>query len=423
MANLPEGPSPQAVRARRDKILLIFFVVEIVCLTLLQKIGYAPSPDSSVGLCLLAMLVGIAVVGALVPPIFDPVKLGLFFAFLLTASLSTFLQKGTYSSLGFILMLLCYVPFLMTFPISKATHRKALNIFSTIMIVGGALAIAEDLVQYAASWRLWPNLDLILPEKMLVSGYVYVQKISPFSIYMKPNGVFFLEVSFLSQFTAIALALELIYFRRAWRLAFFGVVLISCFAGTGLMLLGLTLPVLMGRLSIRSMTMIIVLLTVAGLVAVVTGWYDQIAPRITEYQHHGSSANFRFVEPYIKLLEFSKTPSALYLGIGPGNISKAANYIWWPVTKAAVEYGYLAAALFYSFFLYAMFKNAPDRKISFMLCVWFSIMGGLAVPVNTLTCALLCSLFKVEEGRQRRRRSSATDGGSASAAAMPAAVA
>lgn len=45
----------------------------------------------------------------------------------------------------------------------------------------------------------------------------------------------------------------------------------------------------------------------------------------------------RFAEPFNQLAAFVSDPQSLYRGIGAGQIEKALNFQWWPITKAILE--------------------------------------------------------------------------------------
>ena len=104
----------------------------------------------------------------------------------------------------------------------------------------------------------------------------------------------------------------------------------------------------------------------------------------------------RFVEPYNRLVAFASDPHSLYSGIGAGQIEKALNFQWWPITKAILEYGIIPGLLFYAFFLYTLFNRAPRLRIAYMLAVWFTFEGALLTAVNPIVCMLLSTMFAIE---------------------------
>ena len=74
-----------------------------------------------------------------------------------------------------------------------------------------------------------------MPERIVYLHYNYIQPIHWGSPWMKPNAVFFLETSHISQFIAMAIIIELSCFFRVRYLAFLGAALMTTFGGTGML--------------------------------------------------------------------------------------------------------------------------------------------------------------------------------------------
>jgi hypothetical protein len=390
-------------RGRRDTVLFWFFVVQTIGVTVLQKFGYGSTPQVVVPLILPIIYVGLAIICSQVKPILDIGRIILYLLLVISSIFSTAFFADRYSISSIALLFVLYLPLVLSFPTSDQNYRKCLNFFSNVMIIFSIITLLQHIIQVLFSWQYWPNLDDLVPHNFLIPNYNYMQEVFYGSKYLKPNGIFFLEVSFLSQYVALALAAELVLFHRTWRILLFAAVIFSSFAGTGLLLLLLSLPVLLGRTNIRTMTIIVVALMAVALAAYYFGWLETVSHRLKEYQRNGSSADMRFVEPLNRLFDFVKEPSAMFRGIGAGQIEKANNFQWWPITKAAIEYGLITGIVFYGFFLYTLFHKAPYRQLAFVLAVWFSLEGSLLTAVNPLTCALFSSFFVLDRGKRTRR--------------------
>lgn len=385
-----------AVEMQGSGAVFLIFVIITIGITLLQKIGYGSSPDAIVPV-VVPLTLGALVVGlAFARPVFDTGRLALYFLLVIASGLSTALFAVNYSFKSFALYALLYLPMTIAFRVSDVTYRRCMGFFCNLMLWVVGIVLAQHAIQMTIGWQYWPNLDQILPKNLLIPFFNYVQPIVWGMNYMKPNGVFFLEVSFLSQFIALALGIEVVLFKRWWRVATLTGAVFITFAGTGLLLLLLTIPVLVGRVSIRNMLLSIIVIAVVGWLAWWLGWVDLVSHRFTEFDRSGASANMRFVEPFNRLAAFVSDPQSLYRGIGAGQIEKALNFQWWPITKAILEYGIIPGILFYAFFLYAMFNRAPSLRIAYMLVIWFSFEGALLTAVNPIACALLSTMFFVE---------------------------
>lgn len=373
--------------------LLAVFLAGIFGATFLQKIamphtGFLP-------ILVPIVFAGLAVGLVVLKPVFDPVRIGLYFVTIALAWLSAILFSPTYSAPSLLLLVVLYLPMAIAFEVTEDDYRRCMNAFVTVMLGFCAVLAAEHVVQFLISASAWPNFDKVGPGGWLIPGYNYWQPIVWGEPYHKPNAFVFLEVSTLSQYIALALAVEIAIFQRASRIAVLGGALMLTFAGTGVLLMALTLPVLLGRLSMRRMIMVIGGLLIVSLIAFKVGWFDIVSARMDEYKHNGSSANMRFIEPFDRLLKFLTGPDALIGGVGAGQIEKGRNFLWWPFTKATIEYGLIPAVVFYTYFLYALFRNAPYRSIAFTLAVWFTFEGSLLLAIYPLTCVLLVSMFVI----------------------------
>ena len=237
------------------------------------------------------------------------------------------------------------------------------------MIAAGAIVLVEQVAQLIWTWRVWPDLDTAIPQQFLMMGYVYIQPIKYGSELMKPNGIFFLEVSTVSQFTALALALELVYFRRTWRMVFYAIVLIACFAGTGLFLLLVTAPVLLSRLSRRSLAVMAAMFAAFVVTALAINWLPMVQQRFMEFQNYGSSSHHRFVMPFLVLFEPVETTVVALRRPGTRQYpDRQRADVWWAATKLAFEYGFATMIAFFVFIGYVLFQGrAEGQRIALVL--------------------------------------------------------
>jgi hypothetical protein len=383
----------------RARFTLGLFLFGIVGVTFLQKIGYVTGTGSAVPIVLPMVIGGFLLACIVLRPVFDPLRIALYVAAMAATGLASILFNPTYSPASLMLLVALYLPMIVAFEATEATYRRCMNAYVTIMLFFCGIVALEHCIQFMVSPRAWPDLDKLLPLKWLIPGYNYLQSIIWSLPYHKPNALVFLEVSFLSQYIALALAIEIALFQRPGRIAILAAALMATFAGTGVLLMALTLPVLLGRLTIRQMIMVISALTIISWVAFRIGWFDIVSERMGEYRQSGTSANMRFIEPFDRLIKFLAQGNPLFGGIGAGKIEKHLQ--WWPFTKATVEYGLIPAVTFYAFFLYSLFKNAAYRSIAFTLAVWYTFEGALLTAINPLTCVLLSTMFLVRRGRER----------------------
>lgn len=400
-----------AAQARlRDLAVLITFSVVVVAVTMLQCFGLPLSDDASVPVAIPLVLIAISGLCFVVRPRIDPIRLALYFAAVVAAGLSTAFFADQYSVASLTLFGVLYAPLVLSFPTTAANYRRCLNVFSVVMIGMAGLEFLQHAMQLAAGPQIWPNLYKLLPKGILIPQFTYLQPVVWGSHFDKPQAFLFLETSFLSQYLALALIIEVMVFRRIQRMILFTTALFATFAGTGILLVALSLPLMLGRLRMRSALLVtLVLLLVAG-VAGEAGWLDLVGGRVAEFNKAGGSAHHRFIEPLDRMIQFLGQPGSFYSGIGAGQIEKMGNHQFWPIAKAIIEYGVLPGLLFYAYFLYAMFNRAPWRRLALVLVIWFTFEGALLTAINPLTC-LMSSLFLIEQaplagvvaGRRPRR--------------------
>lgn len=400
----------QGLNARRIS-LLIFFIIQVLAITLLQKFAIVIDL-SKVGINLTLGSVEIALpifyLSIIILPFFvglklDINRLGLFSLFTASVIISLALQRRSYSLNSVLLVFAVYIPFLFYVEIGESTYRKLVQIFLNVMLLMGMIALIQQVVQIVWSYQVWPNLDHLVGDDFLFHGFNYIQPITSSGRLMKPNAIFFLEVSVLSQWTAVALAIELVFFARIWRMAFYAFVLLACFAGTGLLLLAICAPVLIGRMKPRTMGAIFIVVLIGLTIAVKIHWYEQVSRRFDEYQKSGASANHRFVEPIGVMLDEIQRPGFVFVGEGPGTISKENGNVWWVVAKIAYEYGVFPMLTFAVFLVYVIASGAPSQRMSFVYIMLMNFMGGFIIPIWPILIFILGGFFRFPEGGRRGR--------------------
>ncbi len=402
-------PPRHGSRSFRRPALAAFVALIVISVTVLQKIavpiniGQVGGPVQAalplMGLALLALAFFVSLK-------IDMRRLLFLVILLVFAAISIAFQSNAYSINSVIMVISIYIPFLFYIEVSGKTYHNLIKIYLDVMIAVGAVVFLQHFSQLIWTWRVWPNLNQLIPQKFQFVGYDYIQPIKYGLNLMKPNGIFFLEVSCISQFTAIAFAVELVYFQRLWRMIFYSSVLLACFAGTGLLLLLVTGPVLLNRLSPRSLAVVGLVSVACVITAIGINWLPMVQNRFTEFQQVGSSSYYRFVVPFQLLLDLVKNPSSIVMGAGPGNIPRGNANDWWVITKIAFEYGLLTTIAFFVYFGYILFKDAPSQRIAFLLFVYFNFSGGFAVPIFPILVFLIGGLFRIR-GRQETREQDA----------------
>jgi hypothetical protein len=410
-----EDAAVESVTATQQNVVFGVFVAMLLGITVFQKIGYVPSKAFVIPLILPIAYAALGIGVLFAKPVFRPERAMLYLAVMAVSTLSNVLFAKTFSPGSLGLYYVLYLPFLVAFDTTRATYRRCLDFFCTVMLGFAVIVWLQHAIQISIGWQYWPNLDKILPPSLLVPEFNYIQPIEFGLNLMKPSGITFLEVSILSQFFTFALIMELLYFQRARRAVFFGATLLATFAGTGLFLLLVSLPIVFSRMNTRVFAIMLATAFAALFVALELHWFDLVAHRFGEFQQTGSSANSRFIAPLDRIRVALLDPHGVYGGVGAGQIESGGNTFWWPIAKTTVEYGLLEGILFYVFYLFSLFDRAPSKQIAFVIAIWFSFEGTLLTPLNPIACVMLSTMFIVrDEKRIRKRKSESSSVGGAS---------
>ena len=389
----------QASATVRDRAIFAAFCVLTIAITCLQIFAIPVGDDAYVSAVVPIMAMTLPVLFYFAPPSINPTRLLLYVLLVLCAGVSTGFFADHYSVASVALFAVLYLPFIFSLRTSEANYRRCLAFFCDVMMVMAGLEFVQHAIQLIFGAQAWPNPYKYLPAGLLTPEFTYLQPIFWGSPYNKPQAFLFLETSLLSQYLALALAIEIAMFQRVRRIALLTAALFATFAGTGLLLLAFALPVLLGKTSGRNMLLIALVLVVITCAAAETGWLDMVSRRLTEFEHAGQSANHRFVEPFDRMSTFLPRSGSFYSGIGAGQIEKTDNHQFWPIAKATLEYGILSGSIFLAYFLYAMFDRPASRRLAFTLVIWFTFEGALLTAFNPFTCMLLSSFFLIDRPR------------------------
>lgn len=380
------------MRSRRaDQIIYLFFTVQISIVVLLQRVAIP-----GLGIDISALLLPVSIVlfsTALGLRIgLSPVRAALYYVMTLLALISQLLVDTlSWSSLW--LLIVSYLPIIFRIDVRSETYLRCMSFFQNLILLVCGIVVVQRLLQ-STGWSL-PSMDSMLPDWLIVPGYNYEQAVEWGSDQIKPNAFFFKEVSFVSQFIAVAFIIEATLFQRLHRLAIYLACLFATLAGTGLFLIALVLPVLIASLQLRRSVFVFGLVVCVVFVSIISGWYEQVANRVTEYESTDTSSYGRFVFPFVAVAEqFAKDPPIIS-GIGAGNVQYREDIagVYVAPAKLIIEYGLVVAISFYVMLAVALFSGAPNITIATGLLVLFSLMGGYLLSPTIVYTMFLLGVF------------------------------
>jgi hypothetical protein len=377
-------------------------VIALFASIFLQRFAVPVGPDGiAINLLVtLAVIVILAMRGSLT---LDPVRTVLFFVLAATVSLSAALNAGMASMPSLALFLIMYAPFIFSLRggADEAVFRGCVKAFQFMVLICALMGILQFVAQFVLGASIPFTFHGLLPDQILLTGFNTANPLSWNSPYFKSNGFFLVEPSTFSQYLAIAIVLELLFYGATLRLLVLGLALPTSYSGTGLILLALLLPWVM--LYKRAYGAIFGAL-VFGVIVVATGslWNaDALFSRAGEFGSEGSSANARFVAGAWLIGSFLLDSARdVVFGLGPGSYAQFVKLVPYEAhdpawAKMIFEYGLFGSAVFWPFFLIALFRNTMSRWISWSMLIGFFTFGGMLLdPRLHLMILIFCVLPK-----------------------------
>ncbi|MCT1391449.1 hypothetical protein M4D76_24615 [Peribacillus frigoritolerans] len=292
------------------------------------------------------------------------------------------LFKLEYSPMSYLYLVLIYLPFI--FVVKQFNHY--VNMLYRVQCITTVLAMI-GIFQFVAQFIGLGFIDPIslLPENLLQSGYSSTGEISYGSGIYRSNGFFFLEASFFSQFLALSIIIEMLYFKKLKRVLLYLIALFTTFSGTGLILLLIFLLPILIKQGIKKIVIFTILFLILILLFLSSEFSTLLTSRIYEItgQSQSNSGFIRFVGPIILVSQiFYDNMNAILWGLGPGNsdgLWKYSNNP--PLIKVLLEYGIFSSFLFLSF-IFIVFKNSngkPALKGS-LIIIYMLLSGSLLQP-------------------------------------------
>ncbi|HEV2173458.1 MAG TPA: hypothetical protein VGR71_07820, partial [Nitrospira sp.] len=220
----------------------------------------------------------------------------------------------------------------------------------------------------------------------VITGYNTHPPLSYGSSWLRSNAYVLLEPSFLSQYCAIAILMELTFFRKRWRIPVYAAGMFASAGGTGLVVL------LIFSIFYAWRRNKIPHLAILGVVGLTTLWMfsdnaviQNMLGRTSEFTEPGSSAYGRFVAPFFQVgIQLADVPSWIAgLGPGSGNGDRLLLQGWSPdqvgnlmaPLKMVIEYGLIGAVPFTIFVTRAFFDHPRSTVLSFSMFVCYTVMS------------------------------------------------
>ncbi|MBV8359649.1 MAG: hypothetical protein JO189_17190 [Deltaproteobacteria bacterium] len=397
------GPLAVDAEDRHERAVVKFVNLQMFVLIYLQKFALGSSGfQLSVPMLILLGSVAWGIVVSQTLSLSVP-RLGIYLVFVACCLWSESLSGGSFTSI--LQLVLLYSSMAVYSSVSEASYRKIIGRFTTLMILPAYIVIVQYTYQKLTGLDDPINMNHLLPKTLLLQGFYYDAHFPWYSTFSRPNGFFFLEPSFVSAFTASAAILEILYFRRPYRVVLMLAATFLSMGATGASMLAIATPFLL----VREKPQVWLMTAIAAIsVVIVALTFDIPLPmmsRLDEVGHEGTSGGQRVLQPALYFVELASDPSYILAGDGAGAISALSFGEFnnlpmnpWPIVKLLNEYGLLAVISFVILYIVAIAGNF-NVPLKVALSIEYLFTGGyLLSPAMVELLVILC--FVVAPARQ-----------------------
>jgi hypothetical protein len=388
------------VTLRSEKATLMVCKSMVISTIMLSRFAIPLGGDKQIPVSFVVGLLHLAVIATLTGCTFSPRRLVATTLAVLVVFFETLLVHRHFSALSVAYVFAIYMPLALSTSLDPGIlMKKVWDTFITMATVLGALALVQVGVQVAHPGLFLDPISLV-PERFLLSNYNTTYPVLRGVLeLLKPNGMFTVEPSFLSQILGLGLLGELIFQRRPIRIVLLGASLISAFSGTGLLIVLVSLLFLPNP---RAILATVLVAAAAAEFVNVSGYGEAFASRTTELSHPGTSGHERFVAPFTAIIDSwsESIPIALF-GHGAGQVTTIDNGLdanYSAIPKVALEYGIVGLAAFVLMWI-SMFQGlAMHRALVVALLLYYLIVSGALLQPFTVF-----SLWGLTLGFARKR--------------------
>jgi hypothetical protein len=388
--------------ARLNGFARIGMAIIIVGIIFTQRLGIPVGSDGFIPISLFTSLLGIAIMSLSGMLTLSRWRTELWAVTVVALVISTFSQWHYWSALSMWFLIVVYTPLVIVVEgVDNELYKVYLEPFQWLMV----LVVLFGIYQFA-------TVDTFDPFERfgswVITGYNTHPPLAYGSSLLRSNAYVLLEPSFLSQYCAIALLMELTFFHKRWRIPLYAAGMFVSAGGTGLVVLSVFVVAYAWHHSKMPH------LAILGVVSVIALWMfsdnavvHNMLGRTSEFSEPGSSAYGRFVAPFLQVGKQLVDIASWSTGLGPGAASGDRLLLegWDPdqvgnlmaPLKMVIEYGLIGAVPFTIFVTRAFFDRSRSNVVSFAMFICYTFMSSsLQHPPTVYLSYVISMMFPAE---------------------------
>ncbi len=303
-------------------------------------------------------------------------------------SLTQILGGQSFSVGSILLLIIIHAPYMFKMKSGLGMGGIQFIYFQRIMVIIAIIGIVQYSAQYVIGSYLAFFLDLMPMQNIILQGFNSTIPLSYGGSIFKSNGFFLLEPSSFSQLLAVAIMVEIIYFKNWKRVILFIGAIAVTFSGTGLIILFALVPIyLVQHRKFFILGLMVFAVVTAPIWSPIVG-VDKTVNRASELSSTKSSGYARFASiiPTLNTYIVPQTSTFLF-GLGAGSIidtfaSTTVDYerhnpSW---GKMIFEYGVIGAAAYFIFIGLLFWQGSGSPYIKAALLIQLIILGEYVLP-------------------------------------------
>jgi hypothetical protein len=263
--------------------------------------------------------------------------------------------------------------------------------------LGLAVLSITFLISQLLGVRYYDWLAEVVPDNLLVHGYVISYPITYGSEIYKSNGWVALEPSFLSFMIAICLVGALVTQLSVVKVLVLLAGLLSTVAGSGMAVLAgyLVCLLVVGRIGNLRRYALPALLVIGGFATTVFG--QAVSERVLEFGASRSSTSLRAIEPYIQLWPYwIDDPVSVVIGQGPGSSAEIvrglgiAGLLVPSTAKVLFDYGLVGGTGLILLMIYT-YVRSPEPLFALSMAASMFVLQSASQPL--VICSIMLFAF------------------------------
>lgn len=280
------------------------------------------------------------------------------------------------------LLIIVHIPYILGLKPGSVTPRGPLLFYQKIMVFFSVLGVIQYFAQYVIGPKYAFPIDFFM-QPFVMKGFNSLNQLGYGVEFYKSTAVFMLEPAMLCQYLAVAVIIEMVYFKNIKRFISYFAGIAVTFSGTGLLLLMVLAPV---YLVIKRRFLI--LMTAAICVVTAPVWaplvgLERTVERASEFTSEKSSGYARFLSIFRTLeTKVLDDDQAMLFGRGAGSIVRvlatsgrdfeAFNPSW---GKMVFEYGIIGGMAYFLFLGYVLWRGGSSSFVKVALVLQLMFLG------------------------------------------------